>query len=372
MQKGAPGDYAGTILLMNMETSTEHFAEDPEQLEEFVLGRLDQASQKRCEDHLETCEPCRRRVQVERIIATGIKRAGRDRMKERLGMLSGIPPRRSVPWPRVISVAAVLLIIVGIGVTQRWFITHVEPIDAVAPEAMRTEQSAEPLAPRAENEMKPSPSSTDGSGPSVERHLGDDQARAPQEIRSREAAANRGYAAAPTDRLEKAEAPASKDKQLADMDQPSLAATAGAQEFWTNGTLIAEAVPKKKTDEGKTEMARPSAGINSSDIYQQERDSFGHVIVDQRPLSTLPSTLQSQQQFFSHQTIPTLVRHSAHETRLTLYPDSPFDSTQLHSARIQQVAPDSFVVRIGSQQIGYRLPGGALHQVQIDSSKLRK
>jgi len=75
---------------------------------------------------------------------------------------------------------------------------------------------------------------------------------------------------------------------------------------------------------------------------------------------------------YSRQTIRTLIRQSAHETRLTLYPDSPFDSTQLHSARVQQVAPDSFVVRIGSQQIGYRLPAGALRPVQIDSTKLRK
>jgi hypothetical protein len=357
---------------MNMETPTQHFAEDPEALEKFVLGRLDQPSRERCENHLRTCEPCRQTVQVERIIAAGIKRAGRDLMKERLGKLSGIPSRRSIPWPHVISVAAVLLIIVGVGVTQRWFTTHVESVNTVAPEEMRTEQNVETVAPRAENEMKAPPSSSDDASPSVERHLGADRAGTAQESNSKKEAAKRSYAAAPADHLEKAQAPAIKDKQLADMDQPSVAAAAGALEFWTNGMLTTEPVPSKKTDEGKAERAMPSAGTNTPGIHQQETDSFGHVIVEQRPLSTLPSTLQSQQQLYSRQTIRTLIRQSARETRLTLYPDSPFDSTQLHSARVQQVAPDSFVVKIGSRQIGYRLPAGALRPVQIDSTKLRK
>jgi hypothetical protein len=372
MQKGAPGDHPGTILLMNMETSPRHFAEDPEALEEFVLGRLDQASQQRCEDHLRTCEPCRRAVQVERVIAAGIKRAGRDRIKERLGKLSGIPPGRGVPWPHVISAAAVLLIIVGIGVTQRWFTTHVEPVDAVAPEGMRTEQNAKPVAPRAENEMKTPPSSTEDSNPSVERHLGADRAGTTQESNSKKEVAKGSYAAAPADRLEQAPAPVSKDKQLADNDQPSLAAAAGAQGFWTNGTLMTEAVLKKKTDEGKAAEEMSTGKMKRSDAQLQETDRSGHVIVEQRPVSQLPSTLQHQQQLLSRQTVQTLVRQSEDETRLILYPVSPFDSTQLHYARVQQVAPDSLVLRIGSQQIGYRLPAGALHQVQIDSTKLRK
>jgi hypothetical protein len=333
-----------------METAGRHFAEDIEELEGFVLGRLDQAAQARCEEHLRTCESCSQAVLVERIVAAGVKRAGRDQLKDRLRMLTGLPSRRGIPWPRVISIAAVILIIVGFGVSQRWLATHIEPKDVVSAEATQEERKDESVVPQAENEQVAPAPSIGRATPSVQRHLGAEQADAPREPNGKGKAEKPAFAAAQADRLE---------------EPPAMAG--GSPGFWTNGTLVTETALKKEASEGRAATTALSGGMNATDADRGKADSFGQVIVEQRPASELPAALQSQQNLKSHQTIQTLVRHVGNETQLTLYPESPFDSTQIHHARVQQVTADSIVVRIGSQLIEYKLPASAMRHT--DSSK---
>ncbi len=361
MQESAAGAFAGTILLENMEISDQHFAEDPEVLEDFALGRLDRDTLARCEEHLRACETCRHAVYVERIMAAGIKRAGRDRLKERLGMLSGMPSRRQIPWPHVLSVAAVLLVLVGVGIYQRWFVTPVEQRDISQleqPQVIGKEAKTAPL-----DAAHPSESAA--------RQLDAEQPRQSEENNVKAQDDKLRGAPAPMNRVEKSSPAASKDKRRTDIASMKSAAMGGGQEFWANGTLITETLSKKEADEGRAAKTALSGAVQAPDVSRAKRDAFGRFTVEQRPAWKLPATQQTQQ-LYDRQTIQTLVRQSEGETQLTLYPSSPFDSTQLHFARVQQVTPDSLVVQIGSQRIGYRFPVGKLEQTQSESEKTNK
>jgi hypothetical protein len=353
-----------------METSTQHFAEDPETLEEFVLGRMDPGTQALCEEHLLTCDTCKQNVLVERVIAAGIKRAGRDRLKERLGVIAGTSPSSRIPWPHVLSVAAVVAILIGIGITQRWFVTHVEPKDVAALEQPQRDEKSTAAEPQ--KEQGAPPQSATRTLPSAQRRMDAERRNESHDYAPKGGAGKEGYAPAPTDRIE--EAPATetgKDKRRADMAQPTMSLAGGQNEFWANGTLLSVPGAKKEADEGKAVRSKIVGEMNAADAMRDTTDSIGRVVVEQRPVSKLPAALQNQQQFYSRQTIQTLVRQSEGETQLTLYPVSPFDSTQLHYARVQQVAPDSLVVQVGSQRIGYRFPPGTLKQGQTETGRAK-
>jgi hypothetical protein len=364
MQESAAGALARTVLLKSMETSTQHFAEDPEALEEFVLGRSDPATRARYEGHLRSCETCRQAVHVERIIAAGIKRAGRDHLKERIRTLLGIPLPRRIPWPHVVSIAAVLAILIGIGITQRWFVTHVAPKEVLTSENVPQDQKSVGTSQQLQNQQETNSQPAARATPAKPEQHSTGHGGVTQESNETKSIENQKYAEGLADRLEEAPAVAGKDMRRADSPQSPTVAGGAGPEFWANGTLITETSAKKETDAGNLAKMKSVDQATAADESRGKTDSIGPVVIEQRPASKLPSMLQSQQQFYGRRTIQTLVRQSGGETQLTLYPEVPFDSTQLHYARLQQVTPDSLILRIGNQQIGYRLPVGALRQTE--------
>jgi hypothetical protein len=345
-----------------MSTSTDHFAQDQELLEEFVLGRLDQESDARCREHLRACETCRQAVQAEQSVAAGIKRAGRDRLKKRIAMLALEAAPRRVPWPHVLSVAAVLLILIGIGVTQRWFTTRLEPEKPTFAETPAAEQKLESPAAKAQlDRAQPAETMSDAASPSRQRgevERRDESRLGPQ----KETDERHAYAAAPQTRFEESPALDSKGGRSADADKMVGAARAPGEEFWTNGTLITETVSKKDVMTDRASKPSLAGEMNVSSALREKAEPIGNVVVEQRPATRLPLQMQNQQQLYNRLAIQTLVRLSENETQLTLYPDSLFDSTQVQYARVQQVTPESLVVQIGNQQIGYKLPAGLLRQ----------
>jgi hypothetical protein len=261
------------------------------------------------------------------------------------------------------------VILVGVGVTQRWFVAHVEPRDIVTMEGPQQEQKAVQASPEMRKDL-PQPSQT-VSPPSElgvrQRDAG--QARQSEEAHAKGQDEKLGYVQAPVNRLEQEPAAPTKDKRRTDIAQSSAGRIGQQQEFWANGTLVTQAVGKMEADEvgaAKTTMTR---SVHAASAPQMITDSFGQITLEQRPASNLPASKQSQQQLYSRQAIQTLVRQSAGETHLVLYPGSPFDSTQLHYARAQQISSDSLVVQIGNQQIGYRFPASSLAPGQVDSAK---
>ncbi|MDH4070010.1 MAG: zf-HC2 domain-containing protein [Ignavibacteria bacterium] len=98
----------------------DHWTKDEDRLSEYVLGGITGDRLEEMRHHLNTCSPCRQRVKEEEAIAAGVRRHAITEQKKQLQALiggSGI----AIPWPRVLSIAAILVIVAGIGLYNRWF-----------------------------------------------------------------------------------------------------------------------------------------------------------------------------------------------------------------------------------------------------------
>ena len=103
------------------EMTAHHIADDPGRLEELVLGRLSDAERAEVEAHASGCERCARAIRNEQLLTAGAKRMGRDILKERLKAALE-EPTLGIPWVRILSAAAVLFLLVGVGWLNHWFI----------------------------------------------------------------------------------------------------------------------------------------------------------------------------------------------------------------------------------------------------------
>ncbi|HEY6952451.1 MAG TPA: zf-HC2 domain-containing protein, partial [Bacteroidota bacterium] len=101
-----------------------HWTEDDVLLGEYILGRVPDEEKRRLDAHLEICRQCRQAVQTEKEMAAGIRLYGRgqvaSRLQQRLKNRSE-RNRRIVTWQRILSAAAVLVIVAGIGIYKQWF-----------------------------------------------------------------------------------------------------------------------------------------------------------------------------------------------------------------------------------------------------------
>src|SRR5512139_1958949 len=92
----------------------EHWTEDEELVERFVRGEVAPHDLTDLRRHLETCESCRRRVEVERALRSAVIAEGRAGLRSRLRVQ--LAARRTTAdryWPWV-ATAAVLLVVFGL------------------------------------------------------------------------------------------------------------------------------------------------------------------------------------------------------------------------------------------------------------------
>lgn len=140
----------------------DHFSENPELLESYVLGRLDAPTMASCAAHERECRTCREAVAREQMLAAGIRRAGRNALKARIA--SGATPTSRDLWPAILSAAAVVVVMIGVGISERWFVSDKpvaeQPIAQAPAENNQTERRKEvpdKLSARPEIEPAPSP-----------------------------------------------------------------------------------------------------------------------------------------------------------------------------------------------------------------------
>lgn len=140
----------------------DHFSENPDQLESYVLGRLDAPTMASCAAHERECRTCHDAVAHERELAAGIRRAGRNALKARIAM-NATPTSRDL-WPAILSAAAVVVVMIGVGISERWFVSDKpvaeQPIAQAPAESNQMERRKEmsdKLAARPEAEPAPSP-----------------------------------------------------------------------------------------------------------------------------------------------------------------------------------------------------------------------
>jgi len=348
-----------------------HIAADPERLERYVLGRLPDGERRRVEEHLRGCPECARAVRAERELAAGVRRFARQELKARLSRRLRNPAPVAVPW-QPIAAAAVLIIAVGIGWYSNWFgIPGREPVATL-------EKFAEQTIPSG---VKRTVDSTGGDIPprdaeSREAADGKLDALAANEAQGKgQALGSEGEAKKETEAspARRAESEAGRNV-LEDRGAPSpagaaeksAAAPAGGRQFWATGVVLEEApapaaeedVRKDAPDEALRDADQ--ARLRTQGTMTRQKRAIAQVtpvvLIDQRPLSSLPPTQQMLQMQSERPQVQALLDQRSDTLRVMLYLERLVDSSSLRSATAEKVGDDSLVVRIEGQAIGIRLP----------------
>lgn len=149
-------------------STTTHWTDDAELLGHYVLGRVPAAERAALEEHLQACAQCRAAVKGERLIAAGVRRAGREGLRNRL--TSRTAGRVSSPRYRILAAAAIAVIAGGIALLGRWASVQ-EETPRIAQETQLASPPSESLhaeaqvAPVPEKPVRRSPASRERPRP---------------------------------------------------------------------------------------------------------------------------------------------------------------------------------------------------------------
>lgn len=341
-----------------------HWTRDEELLERYVFERIGGDELSVLEKHMQDCQECRHAVERERRLVAGVKRFGRDELKKRLRdrvIESSVtsPSAHVVPdggsqlsWQTIVSIAAVILILTGIGIYNYW--SFMKPA---------TNGS---LHQRAETELKPEAVEIEKMKEGKKTDVSSQQS--PQNAAAKSGAT--GLKDLDARREEPAGAPLGQEGAGAarEKQRPSFDDKRGTVD-WVEGTLITES---QVYDFGDARGAAPAAQQLSLSKNQAQRSAPETGVqrhVQMVRLDTLVQTFELAQKPRAAlqgrrqagrlpQQIPTAVTVGSSVTSLTLYVDQLFADSTLASAIVRPVSKDSIVIHIGNQEIGYKLRGG--------------
>ena len=350
-----------------------HWTESEELLSRYVLDRISKEERKKLDDHLATCQQCRAAVQREQNLLSGIRQYGRDQLRSRLkqNLVSRVEARHSIAtWQRALSAAAVVVILAGIGYYNQWFTWKKQMPHTMADE-LQLQSQAEGKSEARESELKGGVTHEQArrSEPSGNNELGR-RAEAEQSMKPAFGISkkdNEGLngmenaVSAPSagGAISMGEGPA-KSQSLTMTAQP------GESGFWVEGSILPGHItmekkgrPKNleaKRNTPKSKMSAQRAGQPASEAKLLGQSA---VTVSQQSVGLLPTTRQQVQQS-ARQSIQAHVQQSGEGFNLTVYPSTLFGEEDLQHARVEQVAPDSLIVILGSQILGFRMPSGFL------------
>ena len=311
----------------------------PETHEDFVLEKLAPVERTMVEQHVATCSSCRAALEEERRIAAGIRSFGRARMKKRLAESLAAPGRQPAPWGRILSAAAVLVVIAGIGIVYRWFTPGEQ-----AP------QIAETTTPvQAEKASREQPARPEENEPSARFRD------------KREAPARTGQTASIKESERSKDAPIEKKAAVnAEVESPDAAlALSLPPSIWQTGQLAEN--PQPGQDESRLKSDQLAAPHAAGAQMQKRQDLAGQVqafpraVVRVLPSADLLLTGAADRTRAGSHGIPTQIVRYPDSLVFTLYTDLSFEGESLRHARVRQISPDSILLLIGERQISYGL-----------------
>jgi len=103
------------------ERQSKHWTTNIEDIESYLLHRLDETKEKEFTEHLHQCEECRLRVQRERELIAGIRRFGQSEMKRRFKQRMRREQERRFEWTQAASIAAAVILMFTAVFAIRWF-----------------------------------------------------------------------------------------------------------------------------------------------------------------------------------------------------------------------------------------------------------
>lgn len=338
-----------------------HWTTDEHLLAQYVLGQLDARQAAERESHLRDCTQCRDSVAAERQLAAGIRRAGRDALKQRLAQRTK-HKGSGTNWYRVAGIAAAIIVLLTVGIYNKWFFSDETRLadsrlksDSIAPKAEST-----PRQPAPEQQSPEKKQLADVSKPSgfADRDQAESKGGG-----ARGGGEKRGAVSVSV--LDRSEDILFKKDRM-------MAAAAESEGIWVQGTVVSEetnvratgkAMEKSSDDvrenapKGKKE---PAALMSLAARSSSQATEGPAVVVVQRPISDLPRSQMLGKQNFSQ--VQTWLRSNAGGLSMVLYSDSLLGRNDLGQARLQTIREDSIILQIGNQRIGYRLPPGWTEQ----------
>ncbi len=338
-----------------------HIAFDEELLSRYALGRLGEAEREKVDRHTAVCGTCMEALRREMRIAAGVRRLGREDVKERLKRRVA-DEGRTAGWPRILSAAAVVGIVAGLGVYYAWFTGG----ETLPPRPGGTP----PLAGRME-----SPRQDVGNAPAREladKVKGDRSAESPAQSTGH-LQADRKELVSPANRDAENERRGGAAAGGIAASETAVGAPAAepAGEFWSDGVVErGEAALDAGAPRGAVTSHEKNAVLFKSKALKEEEGRLkdapprpqAQYLLRQQPASALPADRESSGS--EQQRIPTRVDQRGSTTTMTLYLDSLVDEKDLKKARVEAVSDDSVVVTLGGKKILYRFPPGQAAQQQ--------
>lgn len=379
-----------------------HWTDDEELLSKFVLHQLSDAEERRLSEHLRDCSRCQLAVDDETQLVAGVRHAGRLALKRNLESqlarsrqhTTTSTPRRisiaGIPWPRVASLAAALVIIIAVGVYNNWFGSRYRNVTTIqdTDEAQRTlsnEQKQESSPGMSEKKDKARiDQGTEKSAPDKKAITSVKPLNESPEPHA--ASATRELTKSittPTKKNQRDELGAT-ERQIAEynVNLGDQASGGGKQSFWVEGQIISSTkeepevsrnAPSAAQQNQLKAFAAPEAEGKKSPaqlLDSRQHDVRAEFSLNQKPISSLPRTLQYRQKQNAG-TVQTLIVSGADTVQLTLYLESPLPDSELQTADLQAVGNDSLILTLSNRQIGYKLPPPLQGQVNTKAKLVR-
>lgn len=377
-----------------------HWTDDDELLSKFVLHQLPESEEDTLSSHLITCGKCRHAINEETTIVAGARLAGRAALKEQLRLrlseseqrVAASPMRKpagyQVLWTQIASVAAVVTILIAVGVYNNWFISNSwnksTPQEQVA-------QKQEPPTPESGNmESKESPpekllgKDMDQPIGSAEQDHFDNRRVKRTEIQKQKTSEDKrivhekSATSITVEPAANAGAVADEGKAEKELQMIDEADVLESQTFWVEGHVIQDALEKSQgmlsvTPRDQVSSVRKGETNAKKDDHQVSKSgndiAMPTISLNQEPSSSLPAAFQYRQD--RQGTIQTLIENNDSAIQMTLYLDSPIADSELRSAKIHVINTDSLVLNLPSQRIGLRLPPALQSQINTKAKQVK-
>ncbi|MEX2117191.1 MAG: hypothetical protein WEB37_09900 [Bacteroidota bacterium] len=313
----------------------EHWTDDSELVELFVSGNMRSERTRDLEAHLALCVSCRKIVDREVLVREGIRLYARNTLKRRLRERLSLIPASGVPWPHILSAAAMLIIIVGIGIQTQWW-KSAEPTlhdsDVSRADSIRSRDY-----PAAERSAPPAEELRAAAELSVEDRI--DEMRAVE-----------------TDRQLRRESVPHETQPSAGFAQSHVQQTGSI--VWVTGIILTEEpTVASRADKGIFMAEKEVANVPK----QLSKDIAGpRIAASQKPRRMLP--LAQQAGVLGMREVVTALEEKNDSLYMTIFTDDR--ELQSQELRINPVTDDSIIVTSGRARIAFKIPGEMKGKIQ--------
>jgi len=126
-------------------------------------------------------------------------------------------------------------------------------------------------------------------------------------------------------------------------------------QVWVEGTVMTQTDKNEEFGKVSRKKTAQDAQVPKAETWPSVQQG---VQLQQLSSRNLPATQQQKQRLSNVNSVQTLVSRTNQGLKMTLYLDTLFREADFRNANVQEVEPDSIVIDLPNQRIGYQLPSG--------------